>query len=424
MGQTERWRLLSGFEVKDARLEENGPAHRVLISKSNARLTLTYRVRSAYAADPLGNEGNPYKGPIVRPAWFATHGDFIFVTPQGRDHSPATFDWDAFPKGWTVASNLDGAGQRFTVENVVESSLIGGTDVQLYARPIPGGVMRLAMRGDWSFAGGSFADELAQVISAQREFWGGSKAPYFVSLIPLAAGGGISAGGTGRFQGFALFATTNVPDAMLRRTLAHEHTHTWIPELQGRMPEGPQEPSAYWYSEGFTDFYTDRTLLRSGQWTPKDFIDHLNTVLREYGASPLREAPNSVIVSDFWKSPSAHDLPYQRGYLLAFLWDARIRRATSGALGLDDVMFAMRDRYVAAPAAAKPMVVENFVATALRLTGVDVRPDIETFIAKGTPISLPPELLRAARASSLRPCPPTRPDHDPRGLGRFAAPRR
>jgi predicted metalloprotease with PDZ domain len=394
MGVRERWRLLSSFEAKGARLEEDGPAHRVLISKPNAPLTVTYRVHSAYAGDPQGVDGNPYKGPIVRPAWFATHGDFVFVTPQGRDHAPATFGWGALPKGWTVASNLDGAGRRFTVDDVSESTLLGGTDVRLYVRPIPGGVLRLAMRGDWRFADGPFADEIASVVSAQRGFWGGSKTPYFVSLIPLAPGGGhLSVGGTGRFQGFALFATANAPDAMLRRILAHEHIHNWIPRLQGRMPEGAQEPSAYWYSEGFTDFYTDRTLLRSGQWTPQDFVAHLNTVLREYDSSPLREAPNSVIVSDFWKSQTAQALPYQRGYLLAFLWDARMRRATHGARGFDDVMFEMRDRYVAAHAGAKPMVVESFEATAKRLTGVDVGPDIETFVTRGAPIALPPDLF-------------------------------
>ena len=403
MGEHERWRMLSRFEAAGARIEEDGPAHRVLISRPNAPVTLTYHVRSAYAADPQGSDGNPYKGPIVRPAWFATQGDFVFVTPEGRDHDPATFRWGAspqaalpqaaLPKGWTVASNLDGAGRHLTVEEISESTLIGGTDVRLYARPILGGVMRFAVRGDWRFAEGRFADEVASVVSAQRKFWGGLRTPYFVSLTPLASGNHLSVGGMGRFQGFALFATANAPDAILRRTLAHEHTHNWIPGMQGRMAEGTQEPSVYWYSEGFTDFYTDRTLLRSGQWSPQDFVAHLNTVLREYDASPLREAPNSVIVSDFWKSPTARGLPYQRGYLLAFLWDAEMRRATRSAQSLDDVMFAMRDRYVAAPAGAKPMVVESFEATAERLTGVDVRPDIETFVTRGAPIYLPPDLF-------------------------------
>jgi len=127
MGQTERWRVLSGFEAQGAKVEESGPAHRLLISKPNAPLIVTYRVSSAYAADSKGDAGNPYKGPITRPAWFATHGDFIFVTPHGRDRAPATFGWGSTPKGWTVASDLDGAGRRFTVENIAESTLMDWT---------------------------------------------------------------------------------------------------------------------------------------------------------------------------------------------------------------------------------------------------------------------------------------------------------
>src|SRR5438445_3121984 len=33
VGERERWRVLSSFEAKGARIEEDGPAHRVLISK-------------------------------------------------------------------------------------------------------------------------------------------------------------------------------------------------------------------------------------------------------------------------------------------------------------------------------------------------------------------------------------------------------
>jgi predicted metalloprotease with PDZ domain len=405
MGKRDRWRFLYDFEAEGARLEESDPAHRVLISKPEAQLTVTYRVRSAYAADPPGNDGNPYKGPIVRPAWFATHGEFIFATPHGRDLAPEAFRWGAFPKGWTVASNLDGAGRRFAVENISVSTLIGGSDVKVYARQVPGGVVRLAMRGDWPFMCGRFADQLASVISAQRRFWGGSKTPYFVSLTSLSSGGGISVGGTGRFQGFALFATSDAPDAIILRTLAHEHTHNWIPVLQGRMPDGAEAPSVYWYSEGLTDFYTDRTLLRSGLWTPRDFLAHLNTVLREYGSSALRDAPNSVIVSNFWKSETAQSLPYQRGYLLAFLWDARMMRATHGARGLDDVMFAMLNRYGAAPADAKPMVVENLETSAQRLIGVDLGPDIEVFVTRGAPITLPSDLFDGCADVSVQTVP-------------------
>jgi len=325
-GHRERWRFISDIVAEGASIREDGPTKRVLTSKPGARITVRYRVHSAYAQDPDGAEGNPYAGAVVRPTWFSGLGEFVFVEPEGQEHAPATFHWGALRKGWVAASDLDTAGKTLTVADVLNSTMLGGEDIKLYTRPIPGGELRVATRGAWSVSHAELVDDLAAVISAQRRFWGDGVGPYFVSAIPLhTAPDHISVGGTGRFAGFALYGTSNAKKTQLRRTLAHEHTHNWIPLRQGRFPDGDQEPSAYWYTEGFTDFYTDRTLLRSGIWTVQDFVGHLNEVLRSYDTSPVREAPASRIVSDFWTNPAIYALSYQRGYLLAFLWDSEMQ---------------------------------------------------------------------------------------------------
>jgi predicted metalloprotease with PDZ domain len=393
-GHEGRWRFISDFTVDGATVREEGPSTRVLTSAPGARLTVHYRVHSAYEHDPSGDDGNPYAGAAILPTWFASLGEFVFAAPEGREHAVATFHWGALPKGWIAASDLDAPGQRLTVAEILNSTMLGGDDVKIYSRPIAGGRLRVAMRGTWLFADAALVDDLATVMSAQRRFWGDISGPYFVAVIPLRTSPNhLSVGGTGRFAGFALYGTGNAEEARVRLTLAHEHIHNWIPQKQGRLPDGDQEPSAYWYSEGFTDFYTDRTLLRSGIWASKDFIGHLNEVLRTYGASSVREVPASRIVSDFWTNEAIHSLPYQRGYLLAFIWDARMRRATHGAAGLDQVMFAMRERYVKAPASDKPRVIESFEAAAQAITGIDVRPDIETYATQGAAIRLPEDLF-------------------------------
>jgi predicted metalloprotease with PDZ domain len=396
MGRRDRWKYLSDLRVTGAAVQDDGPAKRILNAKPNALITVQYRVRSAYGNDPKGEDGNPFAGAVVLPTWFTTLGDFIFAAPEGRDHSLATFNWGAAPQGWTLASDLDrtSADVPLTVADVVNSTMLGGSDVQLYSRHIPGGDLRVAIRGQWSFADQKLVDDIAAVVSAQRHFWGDAQGPYFVSIIPLATSPTtLSVGGTGKFRGFALYGTSNAEESRLRRILAHEHTHNWIPSEQGLMPEGPQEPSDYWYSEGFTDFYTDRTLLRAGIWTPADFVAHLNEVLREYDNSPVRTAPNDRIISDFWTNPDVQKLAYERGYLLAFLWDEKMRRATEDRVGLDQVMFAMRDRYRHSAESARPDLIENFESTSRERTGVDVRDDIQRFAIEGEPIMLPENLF-------------------------------
>jgi len=394
-GSSGRWKFISDIDVRGATAREDGPAKRVLTSEPGAPIEVTYRVLSAYAADPSGEDGGADKGAVVRPNWFASLGLFVFATPEDRDYAPATFRWGPMPKGWTVGSDLDPVPGRgpMTVADVANSTLLGGTDVRLYSRPAKGGAIRVGIRGEWGFPERELVDDINTIIRAQRRFWSDAGGPYFVSVIPLTASNFISSRGDGLYDGFELYGTSNVGEAGLRRVLAHEHTHNWIPFKQGRLPDGPGQGADYWYSEGFTDFYADRTLLRSGVWTAADFVGHLNEMLRAYDTSPVRLAPASRIAADFWRDQNVGDLPYQRGYLLAFRWDKAMRRATGDRTDLDQVMFAMRARWDAAPTDRKPLVVQSFEETARRLTGVDVRPDVERFATEGAAITLPSDLF-------------------------------
>lgn len=388
-GQTERWRFLTDLQVQGATMIAPDPATRMLAFTPGARVTLRYTVRSAYAAEPAGIDGNPYRGAILRPRWFAALGDYIFVAPHDGDSWPAAFHWGILPKGWTVASDLEhGAyGRAMTVHDIDESTLLGGTDVTLYRRAIPGGELRFAVRGTWSFSPTHLADILSRTLAAQRVFWGGDvKGPFLVTLFPLSGAG--SSGGTGRSDGFALYGTSDTSETIFSRTIAHEHTHSWIPSRIGTLSEEADQPAEYWFSEGFTEFYTERTMLKSGIWPLEEFVGDLNDRLLAYGISPVRNAPNTRIVKDFWTDENVSQLPYQRGLLLAYLWDRRLRDAGKGKL--DAVMFAARDAYAAAD--VKPRAAANFLAAFAR-TGIDLTADLARYVETGDTVTLPADLF-------------------------------
>lgn len=387
MGEHERWRYLSDFSTEGASLRAPTPATRELAYKPGAQVTLRYRVASAYAQDPRGSDENPYKGAAIRPNWFATLGDFLFATPRGGDRWPATFAWGAVPKGWTVASDLEQGPA--TVDAVVESTILGGRDVTVYRRTLGGGELRLAVRGHWSFDPGKLTDELARVIASQRGFWGGDlKGPFLVTLFPLTGTG--SSGGTGRGDGFALYGTSDTEEASFRRTIAHEHAHSWIPARLGNPRAGAREPESYWFSEGFTEFLTQRSLVHAGLWSAQDFAADLNVKLLDYAASPTKNAPNSAIVKGFWTDPALQELPYRRGLLLALLWDYQLRKSGGGSLG--KVLLAARDR---AQAAVKKPDAEDNMLRALREAGYDPGADVARYVIQGETIALPRDLLAA-----------------------------
>lgn len=389
---TEAWRHLSDLTVKGAVIAEDGPAARVLRHRPNARITVRYRVRTAYDQDPAGVDGNPYKGPLIRPEWFAVMGEFAFAAPEGREQQPATFRWGRLPKGWRAASDLDHGrmGRPMAVDDITHSIAVGGSRVAILERPIPGGVLRFAAPDASPYPTGPFADDIARILTAHRTFWNDLNEPYFVAFVPLTPKpSGSSSGGTGRSDAFVLYGTPNAADWM-RWNIAHEHIHTWIPHRVGRRPDTTDaEASAYWLSEGFTEFFTSRLMVRAGLVTPAEAVEHLAYEQRAYEANPLKTAPGSRIVSDYWKDRNAQRLPYQRGMLLALKWDEAIRRKTGGKADLDDVILRMRDHYQQFPPGQGPDVVTGLVSAAWVIAQIDLRPDIARYADGGAYVDLP-----------------------------------
>jgi predicted metalloprotease with PDZ domain len=400
---TERWRLLSDLTVDGAETRSDGDDKRVLTHTPGAAIVVRYRVRSAYSLEPPA-DNPPLKGPMLRPGWFMAPG-FIFVTPQGRDDAPAAFEWGPLPDGWKAASNLEhgAAGQPMTVQNVFDGILIGGRGLTTLTRRISGAHLRVAvLPAAWKLPPDRIADTLARVIVGQRAFWGDLDTPFFVGVTPMPPSEGRgSVGGFGRWQGFALFAAVNSQPQIFEGNIAHEHTHAWIPTRIGWKPNGRAQVGQYWLSEGFTDFFGDRTLLRSGIWTPRSYVMALNVALRRYGASPIRNAPNSEIVAKAFSDPAFTRLPYDRGRLLAILWDRRLTKATHGRYRLDHVVFRMRDHFLAAPADAKPGTVDNLIRSYRELSGLDLSDDIARYVERGETIVLPENLFTPCRVVTV-----------------------
>lgn len=376
--------------VRDLRVDGEGvsvttpePGKRVVRHKSGAELRVHYRIEQYWPGVPSVTGSNEYR-PIVRPNYFHVVGDAVFVRPQVDSSVPASFVLNGLPRGWTFASDLEhGAmGRKLVLGDIIESILVGGADFRVIKR----GLVRVAIRGTWSFSDDAFMRQLQPIIASHHRFWGDADEPFLVTVIPLKASPGQqSLGGTGRSDAFAFFAGEGVSDAPLTRILAHEHLHTWIPRRIGGMPE-ESEARDYWLSEGFTDFYTGRLLARDGIWSFEQFTDELNQVLAAYASSSVRTAPNTQIVEGFWKDQETGKLPYQRGQLLATVWDARIRAVTDGTRDFDDVVLAMKAR---ASGQTKPPLASMLVVEEMKRIGVDVSEDMTRFVAKGEAVLLP-----------------------------------
>ena len=396
-GESALYGGIRGLVVTGGALGDDAdPAHRVIRHAPDAPLTVTWEVVQEKPGAPRADGDNPYR-PLVQRGYFHLIGEATFVVPAWPDDTPVDFRVAGLPAGWGFASDLEHArpGHPLTLAGLLESITVGG-DFRVITRAHPGGDLRVAIRGAWSFTDDGLADKLDRIVASHLSFWGDPEEPFLVTVLPLEADGPSSSlGGTGRSDAFAFFATDNGREATINRILAHEHLHTWIPRRLGRMPE-KDEAAAYWLSEGFTDFYTFRLLVRDGLWSPRDFLEAANEVLMKYAQSGARTAPNATIVADFWSSREAQDLPYQRGFLLAMLWDQRLRKASHGKRDLDDVLLALHRHYMKIEKRDDaPRVTEAF-ARAMREAGCDIKDDLAHYVERGAAVLLPPDLLSPA----------------------------
>jgi predicted metalloprotease with PDZ domain len=386
-GVSDLWNFVKELNVDGAQsVTEDGPAKRIVKSAAGAALTLHYRVVSAFDHDPREREIDPYK-PVLCPGWFWIFGEALFVYPDIAGAS-AQFHWNA-PRGYPFASNLEHAlGRPMAMNDLIQSVLVGGPDMRLFTRQIGDASLRVAMIGQYSFSDEDFVSWTSRIVEGEREFWGGHEGPF---LVTLAASAGVphgtNASGDGRGDAFAIETTPNIATRHLESLLAHEYFHTWNPARLGGMAQGAQEPSSYWFSEGFTDFYKRRLLLRVGLYSLADFVANWNMALTEYAGSPFRLAPNSEIVTRPWDGNDMHDLPYLRGSIMAARWDRELRRKSRGRHGLDDVMLAMRAD-AARLGDKSPIAPDLFIEMAERF-GLDVHADVENVIEQGKQALLP-----------------------------------
>jgi len=280
-------------------------------------------------------------------------GHLAFVVPKIDDETTrrVAIRWRGFAEaGWKVASSLGTDPRGFegaaTLEQVLLAVYIAGPDLRVLTKDVRGEPVTVAIAGkDWTFTDAEFIGAVDSIVDTERAFFSDDDFPtYLVTLIPVGKPDphSRSLGGTGLTRSFACFLQ---PDTRLSlkggeefgvpHLLAHEMFHHWN---GGVASMAEPEELVYWFSEGFTDFFARRILHRAGIGGTDELSRSLNSALKDYYLSPVRDEPAERIRRDFWKDRDVGKLPYLRGDLVAGMLDREIRRSTGGARSVDDFM--------------------------------------------------------------------------------------
>jgi predicted metalloprotease with PDZ domain len=317
-----------------------------------------------------------------------THGFFngtsVFLRVHGQDHLPCEVIIDSPTAreldGWQVATTLPADGARrwgFGRYRAADYDELIDHPVEMgrftSASFTAGGALHdIAITGRHDADTGRLCKDLGTICEAQIALFdpAGRRAPLDRFLFQVMAIGDGYGGLEHRASTALVCRRSDLPHAGMTTMpdgyrsflglASHEYFHLWhVKRIKPqRFAEYDLDREQYtrllWVFEGFTSYYDDLMLARSGTVSLTDYLQLLSGTISNVLRGPGRFA-QSVADSSFdaWtryyrqdeNSPNAIVSYYAKGALVALCIDLAIRAGSGGRHSLDDVMRLMWSRY-------------------------------------------------------------------------------
>lgn len=269
-------------------------------------------------------------------------------------------------------------------DTLIDSPIIIGNPV-VKTFEVDGKRHHLVLEGDPSlFDADRAAADVKKIVEAGRAAMGKFDYPhYFFLNMVTESGGGLEH--KNAFLTMSSRFTTRTRRAYVNwlNLVGHEYFHNWNVKRLRPVELGPfnYETETYtkslWVAEGFTDYYGALLVRRAGLQTTAEYFDELSNAIEQVQMRPGRNVqPVDMASFDTWIKQYRPDENsgntsidyYTKGAAIAFMLDAKIRKATSGARTLDTAMRLAYDRY----SGAKGYTPEQFQQTMAEVAGVDL----------------------------------------------------
>jgi hypothetical protein len=305
--------------------------------ETTGTLTLAYRARSVSAAESGAVEGLRHD-----PTGIGGHGRHFVVLPESPRRYRMRITWGA-PQcpAATTGEGMSTFGGDTPSDTTGELVALRAA-VYYWGRPqrtaVDDGALhiRTAWFGAPGFdvaAAGAWA---GRVFAAERAFFADDDPSPYSVFVRLLQSHGERANGIGQPSSYLSWIGPRTTFARrLKVNIAHEMLHRWIGlRLRLRGPEG----TAYWFSEGFTVYYSNMIAFRAGLFSIDELLEILNDIATRHFDNKGAGATNDEIRRDFYRDPELSIVPYTRGALYAAELDAALRRASQGRRTLDDLV--------------------------------------------------------------------------------------
>jgi predicted metalloprotease with PDZ domain len=333
----------------------------------------------------------------VEDSFALLNGAPTFMTLVGGLARPHEVTLD-LPAAWkTAVSGMDEipgvAPHSFRApdyDTLVDSPILAGNPA-IYRFDVDGIPHYLVNEGEGGvWDGPRSAADLEKIVRRYREMWGGlpyRKKYVFLNLL-TESGGGLEHRNSFTVMASRWATRTRHTYVGWLDVASHEYFHAWNikrlrpAELGPFDYENENPTTSLWIVEGFTDYYGALTVHRTGLTSRAEYLGtgtdtagSLSGLINSLQNTPGRLVQSAEQASfDAWiklyrPDENTNNVAisyYTKGAVVAWLLDAKIRRATNDAKSLDDLMRLAYQRY----SGERGFTPEQFKATAQEVAGV------------------------------------------------------
>ncbi len=319
------------------------------------------------------------------------NGPATFITLADEEKRPHEVRLDLPPSWEDAATGLsvapDGEPYHYRADEydiLVDAPIVTGdlSTHEFQVDGVPHYLVDVGPRGAWD--GARAARDLQRIVEQTLPLWGELPYERYVFLnVFRRGGGGLEHGNSTLLTANAERLTTESGYRRWLSFVAHEYFHAFnVKRLRPvelgpfDYEEGPRTASL-WQAEGVTSYYAELFLARAGIGDADDLLAALSATIRRLQGSPGRlleslERSSLNVWTNSLSGVGAGESTvsyYDKGMVVGFLLDARIRHATGGRKSLDDVMRLAYARY----GGARGFTPDEFQATAEEVAGVDLK---------------------------------------------------
>lgn len=258
---------------------------------------------------------------------------------------------------WKVATglpNVEGQTNTFRAENfdVLYDSPFEVSDFKEISFTVQGKPHRFVVTGDGNYNLQKIATDTAKIIEESYKIFGDLPYENYLFILNTRGGGGLEHLNSTALQ-WNKYGFTGGGHTRFLGLVAHEFFHLWNvkrirPDVLGPFDyENENYTKLLWVAEGATSFYESVLLQRAGLITANEALGTRASAFQALQNIPGRfETSLEEASFDAWikyyrqdeNSVNNQVSYYDKGEIVNFLLDAKIRIDSNGAKSLDDVM--------------------------------------------------------------------------------------